>query len=340
MAISFKEFLWRSMTAAINGIKPAPRLLQDIIFKARNSNPSDTIDVDIVVGGKQMVPFVSPVEGGTVVAKAGQSMKSVKTPRLRPKKPFTAQELLLERAPGGTFYASGAGDITAARNQKLVTELDLLRNGIDTTIEYLCGQALTGAVTVTQENLAFQVDYAMPAANKPVNGTGAKWTDSTGDPLADSQAFTDIIQAATGQGPDVCVMGSSAAAAFLNKVAGSKWFDATHLQAGGFNWKADTAYLGNGLGVDYYRCATQVTDTSGNAVSIVAPDKAIYVNTRARITIEFGLILDLEAGAQVIGEYFAKSWIEKDPSVLWMLAESRPLPVLWQPDAVVYADVV
>lgn len=40
-----------------------------------------------------------------------------------------------------------------------------------------------------------------------------------------------------------------------------------------------------------------------------------------------------------MAEYFAKTWEVEDPSVMYMLAESRPLPVLWQPEAVVELDV-
>jgi hypothetical protein len=38
--------------------------------------------------------------------------------------------------------------------------------------------------------------------------------------------------------------------------------------------------------------------------------------------------------------FFSKSWVEKDPSTRWIKGESRPLPVLQRPDAVVYAKPV
>ena len=38
--------------------------------------------------------------------------------------------------------------------------------------------------------------------------------------------------------------------------------------------------------------------------------------------------------------YFAKTWDEEDPSGKWIKAETRPLPVLQRPGAVIYAKVV
>jgi hypothetical protein len=38
--------------------------------------------------------------------------------------------------------------------------------------------------------------------------------------------------------------------------------------------------------------------------------------------------------------FFSKSWTEKDPSGRWIKVESRPLPVLQRPGAIVYAKVV
>jgi len=38
--------------------------------------------------------------------------------------------------------------------------------------------------------------------------------------------------------------------------------------------------------------------------------------------------------------YFSKAWPEKDPSGRWIKAETRPLPVLQRPGAVIYAKVV
>jgi len=337
MPIPFDEFKWRNMTRAINAVKPAPQMLLSTIFSESNSNETDTIDVDITLGGKEVVPFVSPVEGGTVVGKLGQEMRSVKTPRVRPKKQFTAQELLTTRPAGQTFYATGAGDINRARQRKVGQELTDLRRRVDITKEWMCGQALSGTITVAQDNLAFEIDYLMPSAHKPT--ASPLWDDTDPTVEADLQTWADLIAEGSGSGPTMCVMGANAAKAFLAHAKDSKWFDARRVNAGNLSWDVNNDYLGNGYGIEFYRYAKKLTDGSGTTAPVIPSNVAIFINPNARITLEHGVILDLDANARVVGEYFSKSWLEKDPSGLWMLAESRPLPVLWEPEAIVYATV-
>ena len=66
--LGFDEFKWRAMTTAINQIKRPSRMLQDLIFGNRNTNESEYIDVDVVIGGRKIAPFVSPIQGGVVIA--------------------------------------------------------------------------------------------------------------------------------------------------------------------------------------------------------------------------------------------------------------------------------
>jgi hypothetical protein len=206
--LDFNEFSWRAMTRAINQIQTPPRFLQNMIFKERNTNASDHVDVEVEVGGKKILPFVSPVEGGTAIAKLGRETRSVICPRFRPKKPFTAQELLTTRGVGQPFYG-GAQDIAAYRRAKLGKELADIKNRIDWSIEYMCAQAITGTLSVSQDNLAFAVDYNIPAANK-VNPTVA-WDASSGtiDILGDIDAYNDLIVNALGVGADLMLCGKT-----------------------------------------------------------------------------------------------------------------------------------
>ena len=48
------EIGWRILTRAVEQLKNPPKMLQDLIFKNRNTNEADTIDVDVVVGGRMV----------------------------------------------------------------------------------------------------------------------------------------------------------------------------------------------------------------------------------------------------------------------------------------------
>ncbi len=346
------EFEWRAMTAAINQIKPAPRFLQDTIFKTRNTNAAENIDVDVVIGGRKVLPFVSPVEGGSVVAKMGREMRSIKTPRIRPKKPFSAPELLNARGIGANLYMGSSGSVAAYRQAKVGQELAALRADIDTTIEYMCAKALTGTLTVSQDNVAFSVDYQVPGAHKPT--AAADWAQlyvpASGeddaipetDIIADIDTWSQLIRDAIGFGPSLAICGKNAANAIRKNTAisGSAGIlDNRRIEGGSLLYDANSDYLGTLNGIRLYRYGQSYTLQDGTTGNFVADDYFILVAPQARFSVEFGMIMDLEADAQIVSQYFSKSWIEKDPSALWVLAESRPLPVLWQPEAIVYAKV-
>lgn len=334
--LNFNEFQWRSMTAAINEMPAAPRLLQDIIFNKRNTNPASTVDVDVIVGDKMVLPFVSDFDSAVVLEKLGREMRSVRTGRIRVKKHFTAHELLTDRAPGQGFYASGGQSVAAQRQYRLGLELQDMRNRIDTTVEYMCAQALTGTVTMSGE-VNQTVTYPIPEAHV-IELDDKLWTDDDGNPAGNLQDWANLIVNAIGVGPTVAILGTEAAKALIDRSI--TILDNRRVTAGEFNWKASSNYLGNLLGIDLYVYGGQYKDSTGTAQNLVGTDKVIMVATQARFTIEYGLILDLKADASVQAEYFSKSWESDDPSGLFMLAESRPLPVIWQPEAVVYADVL
>lgn len=334
----FDELKWRSMTAAINQIPAKPSFLQDMIFKTRNSNMSDTVDVDVIIGGKALVPFVTPIEGGIVVDKLRREMRTVKTPRIRPKKPFNAPELLQTRDVGAGFYGT-AGDISKYRQKKLALELEDLKNRIGLTTEWMSSEALKGTLTVSQDNLAFQVDYLIPNAHKPdISAQTYKW-NGTPDILGNIDEWANLIINAIGIGPDMAICGKNVVNALRKDEAVLKLLDNNRVQAGSLGWKVTSNYMGNLNGIDLYRYGTTYQKSDGSTGNFVDDDAFILIATSAKFTIEFGSIMDLEAEAAVVGEFFSKSWLEKDPSVLWILAESRPLPVPWQPEAIVNATV-
>lgn len=339
MPLNIQSFDWRSMTPAIKQVPKAPRMLQDLIFKKRNPVAAEHIDIDIIVGGRKILPFVSNSAGGTVIDKLTGEMRSVKAPRLRPKKPFGAVELLTQRGPGKAFYVTGGG-VNAERNRKIGEELMDLRNRVDMTVEYMCAQALSGSFSVSQDDYQFAIDYNMPATHLPTLGSGLGWNEAGGDVMADIDEWAQLISDATGYGPDIAICGKNVVAALRGNSDVQALLDNRRNEAGGMFWDTNSNYLGNLNGIKLYRYGNSYTDAADASQTFISDDAFILVSTQARFTIEFGMISDLDAGASIVGEYFAKSWLEKDPSVLWMLAESRPLPVLWQPEAIVNADVI
>lgn len=337
--VSFPAFQWRSMTTAINQIPKAPTLLQDLVFKARNVNASEYVDVDVVIGGRKVLPFVSNDAAGTIIDKMANQVRSVRVPRFRPKKPFTATELLSTRSPGVGFYGGGS-DINQARELKVGLELADLRNRVDITVEYMCARALSGAYSAPADEYPFSIDFNMPVAHKPTLGAGLGWNESGGKILSDIDGWAQLISDAVGFGPTIGLCGKNVVDALREDTKIAAALDNRNVNVGSVVWDANNTYIGSVNGINMYRYGSSYTDKDGATSKFIGDDTFVLIAPEARHSIEFGPIMDLDVGANVMSEFFSKSWLEKDPSALWMLAESRPLPVLWQPESVVYADVI
>jgi hypothetical protein len=340
MTLEIPDLDWRIQTRAIEQMKTPPRMLQDLVFKEENTHEADTVEVDLEIGGRKMAPFVTDLEGGLIVDGTTRKAKVVKTPRIRLKHPMAAKQLLGQKGAGQIYYAGGITDIMTAKKKKIATEQKNLKNLIANRKEWMCAQALTGTMAVTQDNVAFQVDYLMPAANKITLTSTDKWSDAAAKPRKQIKTWSQMMINALGFGPDLMICGSDAAGALWDRVEGDKAFDARSISAGEFTWKATSNYMGHMGGVDCYSYGSAYEDDAGADQNLIPSNKIYLIASQARFSIEYGIILDLEAEAQVVGQYFSKAWLEKDPSALWILAESRPLPVPWQPEAIMEIQVV
>ncbi|WP_420266000.1 major capsid protein [Candidatus Magnetominusculus dajiuhuensis] len=186
-------FNWRALTESLNLIVPPKSFVLDMIFGQQETHPTNTIDIDILVGNKRLAPFVSPVEGGVVVRKLGAQIRTVKTPRIRMKTPLTADELLLVRSAGSNLYIPGGGNVTDARNQRIAREQQNLKDLITRRQEFMACKAISGGIIVNQENISFNIDYLMPDSNKPTLTGSDKWDDSSSTPLTDIRAWKTLI---------------------------------------------------------------------------------------------------------------------------------------------------
>jgi len=332
-------FHWRSLTQAITQIKPVSRLLRDKVFKRTEHHASEDIDIDLIVGGQKIAPFVTPVEEGAVVAKLGQTTRTIKAPRIRLKNPLHAKDLLTTRAAGGQLYVASVQELEDYQRRKVALEQQELKNMTGRTEEWMCAQALTGTLSVAQDNLAFEIDYGIPDDNQVTLEGDDLWSAAdTGTPVDDIRTWKRLIEQALGYNADVAFIGSEAADAFLANSQVQTLLDNRRISIGQLSVDQPT-FLGTIAGVDIYEYNGGY-DAAGTFTPFIAVDQFVLVATEARFTVHYGLIIDLDAGAQVIGPFFSKSWTTKDPSARWILAESRPLPVPEEPEAVVIATVV
>ncbi|MCA1988377.1 MAG: major capsid protein [Desulfarculus sp.] len=337
---------WKALSASINSMPGVPTLMQQLLFKSRNSQASTTIQVDQITGGKYVLPFVAPSGSGVVVSKSGRQTKDVTAPMIRVKQPFTARELLLERGVGQAQFVGGAGDVQSAREARIAREQKYLKDRAERTIEFMCAQAITtGKISATagQEGntVSFEVDFGVPDAHKPAALAGNYvWGGANADVPGNIQTWADLILSDGVGAADLMILGTDAASKFLADANVLKELDNRNLGVGSFQISVGNAYIGRYKGLDVYRYPFEYQTKAGVKTKLVGSKLCVLACSQARYSVEFGMIEDLDAEAALVAEYFSKSWVTKDPSQLWLLAETHPLPVIWEPANIVIAQVL
>lgn len=320
---------FRSLTTAINNLETAPSLILDVVFKQKNQNFSTAIDIDVESQGqaKTLAPFVAPMQEGKVIKALGYTTKTVKFPRIRVKKQLAARDILALKGVGESVYVGEAAVVEASKNSKIAREQLHLKNLITRRIEWMASQALKGKISYTSDDLAFEIDFGMQESHKPTLAANA-------DIVAGIRAYKNLILQATNLTADTALIGTAALDRLLADEKVQKLLDNRNIAAGNIDAQGKN-YVGRLAGVDIYECAEQYLDEQGASHAMIDDNAFVLFASGAKFAQEFGLIEDLDA--QVGMEFFSKMYNEQDPSAAWILAESAPLPVVYQPDAVVYA---
>jgi hypothetical protein len=348
MAITINTFGFAALSEAVNQMKPVPSFIRNLLFKRKETHATKEVLVDVIVGGQKIAPFVKRGNPAKVMGNLGTKANLVEPPQLRLKKFLTPSDLFLTRGAGAPIFVPGgpAGNdpVQNARMQKMAMEQKDLKDTIDRTIEYLCAKALTGSYSVAQDVGTFSINFSMPNANKPTLTSTEKWdAPTTCKPLKNMRAWQVLASKASGKIPTVVIMNSNTWEYFLAADEVVKYLDKLKIDLGSI--QTDTAMLEAGAkkvaridGIDYYTYDAIYVDGAGSNQLLIPDGYVSLVATSADNRLLFGAMEDLDAGT-VVGEYFSKDWTEKDPSGLYLLVESHPLPSTFEPAANIYAKV-
>lgn len=336
----------RTMLEAVEQMHRPTRWLRDMFFPAATPSDTDTLDVDIIKGGRKLAPFCSPLAEGRVIPGTGFTVNTIKPGYIKPKRPTTAADLLT-RLPGQTIY-SGGQTIEQRAQIKLGQDLADLMDTIDRREEWMAASALDlGTITMTIKgetgDKSVVVDFGMDSTHK-VTLTGTDlWADAGSDPLAKLASIAQIIRKDSGISPNVLVLGSDAAAAFINNAKVQKLLDLRAVDVGEvkpMELPQGVTYVGRirypGLFVDVYAYDEWYeAESTGTLTPMVPAKKAWLGSTRSANRTQYAVIQDIEAieGGQAAVSRFPKSWVTKDPAVRWLMVQAAPLPTMKQPDA-------
>lgn len=341
--ITIPTFGHVALTESVNNMQPVPSFIRNTLFPREITHPTKTVLLDIIVGGKKIAPFVKRGNPAKVISIQGKKAQEITPPSIRVKKFLTPSDLLLRQEGSSILVPGGSGDpLAAARKNKIANEQKDLKDIIDRTIEYMCARALGGSYTITQDDLVFAIDYGMPNANKPTLTSTAKWdAPTTCTPLKNLRAWRGVAHKASGKIPTKVIYNSATFELFLAADEVKAYLDKKNIDLGAV--RTEQLILEMGAikvasldGMDHYVYDGTYTDANGVEQSMIPNNVAVLASPAADNRIHFGLIEEIQF---TMAKYFSKEIVEDDPSGLWLLVESDPLPACHQPDANIYATV-
>lgn len=331
-------FDFRYLTEAVQVMPGQPGLLQKLLFKERIANPTTVLQFDEDRFKNKVVPYTSSTQGGTILENTRRKTSFLEFPKLRPKKRLDPARIL-SRASGVSPYIVAGQGREQAIEKNLAIELQDLRRRLDLTVEKSCADVLQGSLDIPTLGLSY--DFGMPSThNVTLTGT-ALWSASSSKPNSDIEGWCKKTKDASGYSPDVLLMGTTAYAAFIKHAEVKERLDTRRIEGGLLAPSFVSDFKGYYGGLQVYTYGGAFLDEGNDVQEIWPADKVALFSTQARSVLEFGLIEDLDAGAGgVQAEFFSKMWVEKDPSVLWLLGETDPLPVTYIPESIITAVVV
>ena len=346
--ITINPFGFVALTEAVNQMLPVPSFIKDLLFKREDTFATKTVLVDVIVGGQKILPLVKRGQPGKMMSNTSQKSNTIEPPQLKPKKLLTADDLYYTRGAGAPLFVPGGtagGDpIMNARKQRYAIEQKDMFDAINRTIEYLCAKGLSGSYSVAQDDGDWSIDFSMPSGNKPTLTSTAKWdAPTTCTPLANLRAWKIVAQKASGKIPTVAIMSNATYEKFIASTEVKTYLNALKIDMGKIQSSPDLLAAGaeeKGI-IENIRIIVYsgvYTDSNGAQQQLIPDAVVSLVSPNADHRLLCGGIDDLEAGT-VKAKYFSKDWIEKDPSGLWLLVQSNPLPAFCEPAANIYATV-
>lgn len=301
-----------------------------------------------------VTPFVHPMAQGKVIEGAGYSTRSIKPAYLKDLRAHTPHQALKRRAGealGGSLTQEQRLMAAIAADQQ--DQLDRFNN----RLEVMAAEAaIFGKQTIKGNGFDAVVDFQKSAASKTVLAGAAKWDDAdmtVEKMFGQLEDLAEDMRDRVGQTPDYVVMDPLSWKLMRTKLMASDKGGAKYLdkQNKGFDRvQVDlTPTLAGQMGlqakgsfgdIPIFTFQSEYVDPETGTVTKVMPANTVLMIARTRFegVRHFGAIQSIDPQTEqfVLNpmEYFASSWVERNPTARMLQLESAPLLAGYYPDAV------
>jgi len=345
-----------SLTSAINLMKPPQAVWSNLLFGNHEPVETETIELSYYEGEREAAPFVRKNGAALMIPGENETFATVQAPNIRLKMELEAAKLIETRHPGDRIFVSSRQEHLSSMERYVARRQSRLLARITNATELLCSQIVQGQISYSVADEAhFQITLPRAAANDITLGATEFWDYTTDVTLVhideNFDTAKDVISEALGLPVTHAIMGSEAAMWFkrnadvqdkLNKnnvEAGVLRLDQQYTTANG----GGAIYLGNLFGVECWQYARAIS-VNGVSTPLTRAKYCEFISAvpEAEDVMYYGVIPDMDAleANEYVGELFSKSWVEKDPSIRMLLAQSRPLPWCRKPNSKVSMKVV
>ncbi len=337
---------WQTLTATVNEIKSPNRFLTRLLFPQTQTVGTEDIEFGLFSRGREVAPFVKKNGEAILVSGGAESFNTVSPTNIRIKKAFTPSELLFGRRPGTRIFIE-TGEQLSAVQQHIARDMQYMADDITNAEEYLVSMALQGTISYTNaDREAFQITYPRSAGNTI---TLSVFWDAADPATVRLEANVMVVKRLLSQAgmpnPTDVILGDEAATRFQTLIATGaiKVLDQRNITAGQVTFveqfDADgVIYLGEAYGLRWWNYGRSA-NVNGVSTPMIRPKYAEFISANAasdRI-MYYGAIADMAVlqGGLLQTQRFVKSWLVEDPSAMFALSATRPLPVPRRPDATV-----
>lgn len=301
-----------------------------------------TTDKTLAIGSLNMTspiaPYVNPcVEGRFIRDNRQATVKYIDFAYLKPKtiiEPCSVYDsAIMAQLRAGNKRISTSLSQQEAFQLDQVQKLDMLRKSIDNRVNLMCAEVFTTGklIVMSDDQPKFEVDFGRDASAN--FAPALTWDLPNSTPVQDIETMMQIMFELTGSYGANLVMRTSVWKALVKHNDFNDVFIKPYggirnvLENTTFNTSVNQANLkiklDNGLTIwtfdGYY------TDEAGNK-QFYLPDGYCGVVDNGSGVRAYGAIQDLEANLGAF-KYFPKTWLNRDPSALYMLVQSAPMVV-------------
>lgn len=332
-------FSTQVLSKVVERLRTPPSFLLDTFFPNVQTSDKEEILFDVTDSKPRISPFVSPLLPGKVVDSGGYRTKSFKPAYVKDKRRFDAN-IPYKRVAGETI--GGSLSPSQRYERALATTLTDQLDNLTRREEVMAAEILrTGKVVVSGDGYPAQtVDFGRDSELTKALSGSATWESSGVNPLDNLEDWAITIQDKSGVVAKTVVMDPKAWKVFRSNATVQKYLDICRGTGNSLNIDPSirsedvkARYVGAIGDFDIYVYNDTYINDNGETAKLL-PDKTVLLGSRDGLegTRCYGAIHDEKANWTAT-RYFTKFWLEKDPSVRWLLLQSVPLVVPYRPNA-------